>query len=145
MSAGQTDWNEQLASFVGLRGAEQYFRSRYGDDPARMAELAQHLARRKALDGLTGEAIDELERLYASGRPATQLLRERERVFARVASGLAQLHPDARGDELLVNNARLLQYRRYRANDGVLERLWAEAGESWVRFWPLCERYGETL
>ena len=34
-----------------------------------MDELAQHLARREALDGLTGEAIDELERLYASGRP----------------------------------------------------------------------------
>jgi predicted aminopeptidase len=142
---GQTDWNEQLASFVGRRGAEHYLRSRYGRDRVRMAELERHLARHARLEAATSASVAELEALYARALPRAVVLRERERVFAALSRELALLAPEAEPWELTVNNARLLQYRRYAAGNDVLERLWTQARGSWGRFWQLCERYGETL
>jgi predicted aminopeptidase len=66
-------------------------------------------------------------------------------VFARLRGELAALVPDAQPDELVVNNARLLQYRRYLSGAPALEQLWRDAHGSWVRFWPLVERYAKTL
>ena len=142
---GQTDWNEQLASFVGRLGAERYLRSRHGDDPVLMAELDRHLARRARLEEVTGAAVAELETLYARGLPRGEVLRARARVFAALSRELATLAPQAEPWELTVNNARLLQYRRYAAGNDVLDALWAEAQGSWGRFWELCERHGATL
>jgi predicted aminopeptidase len=142
---GQTDWNEQLASFVGRLGAEHYLRSRHGEDALMMAELERHLARRARLEAVTGAAVAELETLYARGLPRGQVLRARTRVFSALSHELAALAPEAQPWELAVNNARLLQYRRYAAGSEMLERLWAQANGSWGRFWQLCERHGETL
>lgn len=142
---GQTDWNEQLASFVGRLGAEHYLRSRYRADPVMMADLERHLARRARLEAVTGAAVAELEALYARGLPRAAVLRARERVFTALSRELAALAPEAQPWELTVNNARLLQYRRYAAGSEVLERLWALARGSWRRFWELCARHGETL
>jgi predicted aminopeptidase len=138
---GETDWNEQLASFVGRLGAEQYVRSRYGDDPAMLAELERHLARRARIEQMTSAAVAELEALYARRLPRAAVLRAREPVFAALSSELARLAPEARPWELTVNNARLLQYRRYAAGNAELARLWAQAAGSWTRFWTLCERF----
>jgi predicted aminopeptidase len=142
---GQTEWNEQLASFVGRRGAEQYLRSRYGGDPALMAELDAHLARRKRIEAVTIAAIAELEALYAKGLPDAVVLRAREPVFARVNAELQKLVPEAQPWELRVNNARLLQYRRYASGDKELEAMWSNAHASWPRFWQLAEAYGRAL
>jgi predicted aminopeptidase len=142
---GQTDFNEQLASFVGLRGAEQYLRSRHGDDRALMEELDRHLARRARIEAATRAALGELEALYAGGLPRPQVLRARKPVFARLSRELAALAPEAEPWELTVNNARLLQYRRYAAGDELLHALWAQARGSWGRFWQLAEAHGEAL
>jgi predicted aminopeptidase len=142
---GQTDWNEQLASFVGRLGAERYLRSRYGGDAVLMAELDRHLARRARLEAVTGAAVVELEALYARGWPRGEVLRARAPVFAALSRELAALAPQAQPWELTVNNARLLQYRRYAAGNEVLEQLWMQAQGSWGRFWELCERHGRTL
>ena len=142
---GQTDFSEQLASFAGERGAEQYLRSRFRHDPERMAELQAHLARRRALERHVGAALAELQALYARKLPEARVLALREPVFARLRAQLALLSPDARPDELVVNNARLLQYQRYLAGGPVMEKLWRAGGGSWVRFWAAVEAHARTL
>ena len=142
---GQTDFSEQLASFAGEHGAEQYLRSRFAHDPERMAELDEHLAHRRALETRVKGVLAELSALYGRGLPDAQVLAAREPVFARLRADLLQLAPDAQPDELVVNNARLLQYRRYLAGGPALQRLWHDAQASWVRFWPLVEQYAKTL
>ena len=143
--AGQTDFSEQLASFAGERGVEQYLRSRFARDPLRMAELQAHLARRRAIEQRVREALADLGALYARGLPEPRVLALRELVFARLRAQLAVLAPDAQPDDLVVNNARLLQYQRYLSGGPVLEQLWRRARGSWVRFWPLVERHARSL
>lgn len=143
--AGQTEWNEQLASFVGRRGAEQYLRSRYPQNMVLLAELDRQTQRRQRVERITAEAIAELDGLYARGLPRAAVLRARRPVFARVSDALRELSPEAEPWELAVNNARLLQYRRYASGAQEFERMWALAGASWVRFWRLAERQGQRL
>jgi predicted aminopeptidase len=142
---GHTDWNEQLASFVGRKAAAQYLRTRYADDAVLMAELAAREERRARSDVAIRAALAELDALYASARPEAEILRAREPVFARLSRQLQALHPEAEAPELEINNAHLLQYRRYLVGSEQLDRLWQEARASWPRFWALCEAYADSL
>jgi predicted aminopeptidase len=137
---GHTDWDEQLASFCGRVGAEQYLRSRHADDAALMAELEQHASRRVRLDHAVRVALAQAQALYRSGRPTAELLARRQVIFARLSAVLAQLDPEADAAELSVNNARLLQYRRYLAGSEQFERMWVQARRGWPEFWRLVEQ-----
>lgn len=138
---GHTDFNEQLASFVGRTAAEQFLASRCADNPRLLAGLADLKRQRDRLDGIISATLGELDKLYESGRPDAEKLRARERVFADLHARFLALYPERDPDELRVNNARLLQYRRYVTGLDVLERLWAEAGGSWPRFWRLVQQH----
>jgi predicted aminopeptidase len=142
---GHTDWNEQLASFVGRKAAAQYLRTRFADDAVLMAELAAREERRARSDVAVRAALAELDALYASARPEAEILRQREPVFARLSAQLQALHPEAEPAELEINNAHLLQYRRYLVGSEQLERLWQEARASWPQFWALSKAYAESL
>lgn len=142
---GHTDWNEQLASLAGRIGAEQYLRARYRGDPAVMAELEQQKQRRQKLDAAVLFTLTELEALYGSGRAEPALLHDRKRFFARLERELVRLYPEDDPEELVINNAHLLQYRRYLTGADELEQLWSAGGGSWVRFWKLVERRAEQL
>ena len=141
---GQTDFNEQLASFAGRRGTEQYFLTRTNGDARVMAAVADYFERRDALEALMREGIDEVERLYASGKAEAFVLAERQRVFARLEAALVALYPDEEPERLRVNNARLLQYRRYAQSADYLQTLWDESGRNWARFWQAVEQYART-
>ncbi|MFI5307537.1 MAG: aminopeptidase [Polyangiales bacterium] len=142
---GHTDWNEQLASFAGRTGAEQYLRSRHGSNAALMAELAQNQRRSRQIDSAVRAALAEAEALYHSGRATAVLLRERERVFGKLSAELRRLDPDKPASELVVNNARLLQFRRYLAGAEQFEQIWLAGHGSWSRFWELVQRRAEAL
>ena len=138
---GQTDFNEQLASFVGQVAAEQYLRSRLGSSTAVMAELRRHILVRDRLDALVRDRLAALDTLYASSASTSAKLERRAEIFAGLHAELVRLYPDREADELTVNNARMLQYRRYVAGAERMRPLWAAAGGSWPQFWRLVEAY----
>jgi predicted aminopeptidase len=140
----QTDFNEQLASFVGQVAAEQYLRSRHGDSALVMAELQRHNHVRERLDGLVRDRLSALEILYASSASAPAKLELRTRIFAELHAELVRLYPDRDASELTVNNARMLQYRRYVAGAERMQPLWAAARGSWPQFWRLVEAHVST-
>ncbi len=138
--AGQTDWDEQLASFVGRVGATRYIRSRFAQAPALLRELQDHEQRRRQVDRAVRATLSALRRLYGSSRSTAETLRARGPIFAKLRAELIRLEPDEDPSELEVNNARMLQFQRYLAGAEELERMWRSAGRSFVRFWPLVER-----
>jgi predicted aminopeptidase len=142
---GHTDWNEQLASFAGRIGAERYLKARFGSDPLLLAELQARNQRRHERDAIVLATLSELQALYDSGRPPAIVLHARKQVFARLQRQLVMLYPEEDHEELMINNAHLLQFRRYLAGSSAFERLWADAGGSWVRFWALVERRAREL
>jgi predicted aminopeptidase len=142
---GHTDWNEQLASLSGRIGAEQYLKARFSGDAHVMQQLLQRKRRREQLDAAVLATLGALERLYASGRPEPYLLRARQQPFAQLERELARLYPEDDPEERVINNAHLLQYRRYLSGADELEQLWVAARGSWQRFWRLAEQRGREL
>jgi len=141
---GQTDFNEQLASFVGQVAAEQYLRSRHGNNAGVMAELRRHVLVRDRLDALVRDRLSALEQLYASSASAPAKLERRAVLFSGMRAELVRLYPDREASELAINNARMLQYRRYVAGTERMQPLWAAAHGSWPQFWRLVEVYART-
>jgi len=110
-----------------------------------LSELAAREQRRAGGDIVVRGALAELDALYASGQSRAAVLAKRERVFAHLSAELRELHPEAEPAELEINNAHLLQYRRYLVGSEQLDRLWQRADASWPRFWTLCQAYAKTL
>jgi hypothetical protein len=110
-----------------------------------MAELERHLARSARLDSAVRATLVRAEALYRSGRTRSELLAEREPVFAELAAELARLDPECPPAERIVNNARLLQFRRYLAGAEQFEQMWRAAHATWPAFWRLVERRAQSL
>jgi predicted aminopeptidase len=140
---GDVELNENLASFVGDRGAELFFRARGGeDDPA----LKQAQVRRRE-QTLFNEAMsdlrEELARVYEASGKRSAKLAFKERAIARFRKRYAkelrpQLSDDTYdwvlSDEIELNNAVLLAFRRYHGDEALLTALYERCGESLAAF-----------
>jgi len=142
---GQTDFNEQLASFVARRGTEQLLAAHRHVQTGMLERFRDAVVRRGAFETQVDGAIAQLEQLYASGRPRAEILQQRQAVFDRLSQSLEGLAvkqgKDPRPERLVMNNARLLQWRRYGQSTAYLEQMWLRSGGSWPRFWQIVERY----
>lgn len=143
--AGHTDFNEQLASFVGEKGTELYFDARRFVGTGAAQAVRDQQQRRARAEALIHDAIDQLEALYARGLPEAEVLRERKPILDALERELAALSPERSPEELRMNNARLMQYRRYGRRAPYLESMWRESGGSFRRFWALADAYAEAL
>ncbi|MBI4420827.1 MAG: aminopeptidase [Gemmatimonadetes bacterium] len=126
---GATRFNESFAMFVGLRGAEAFFRSR---GEATLAErAAAQWEDEKRLGRFYGELADQLDSLYRSGGDAARLDAGRAHLFQRARDRIdRELRRQLRrysADRLLarpLNNATVVAARIYLTRlelfDGVL-------------------------
>ena len=128
---GAAAFNESFASFVGLRGAEAFFRER--GDSADAGRAAAIWRDEKRLGAFVTALADTLEAVYASSQPPDSILAVRERVFAAARAALSgpvgrtlEVYAAARLAERPLNNARIVADRLYRTElelfDRVLER-----------------------
>jgi predicted aminopeptidase len=132
---GHTDFNEQLASFVGRKAALQFLIWRGVYDAPLRARLETAYRRQRAFEELVTGASKKLSAIYESPIPFEQKLREREPVFAEIALRASQIFPDSKPDDFRMNNARILQYGRYDRNSQDMQAMWERAGGDWQRFW----------
>lgn len=134
---GQTDFNEQLASFVGRTGAIEYLAWRGLYDESLRQRLQVAFDREHAFEQLVADAVRELEALYASDVSRETKLAQRQPIFERVSERAHAIFPSAKREHLSMNNANILQYARYDSGADTLDALWTQADRRWVRFWPL--------
>jgi predicted aminopeptidase len=127
------DFNENLATFIGDRGAEQFLMSKYGPQSRQfndyLAEDADYL---KVVDHmLRGGMI--LDSLYSTFRPSDQdsiKLKQKERVMKRIVNAMDTLSlkltsmPSKRFSKKLPNNAYFINYRQYQASQDVFFQEW---------------------
>lgn len=142
---GQTEFNEQLASFVGRRAAEDYLASRFGADSSEVREVREAHARRLTLERKVRAATARLEKLYAASLPRSRVLLRRAPILDALERDLRALYPDEDPEALRMNNARLMQLQRYDSRAPYLDAMWEAAGGSWVRFWTLADAYAAAL
>jgi predicted aminopeptidase len=140
---GHTDWNESLATVVGVEGAARFFAAR-GDSSA-AAELGDEARRREAdqeaFARFLGPVVDELERLYASTALSPREKRERrEPIFARAQQQYRALfHRPGAFVEQPLNNAVILAFSVYHRSTPEHERLLERLGGDLRALVALCK------
>jgi predicted aminopeptidase len=116
---GQTDFNEQIATFVGNQGAIDFLCEKYGKGSKEVVEAIHDQDDDLLFSHWIDQACQQLSNFYAKGISRDEKLRGREELFRR-------LKEDFRGkvvslqtggyknfEKVDINNAVLLAYRRY--------------------------------
>lgn len=132
----EVELNENLASFVGEEGARLYFLEQGGPDDPRLKAAAQSAKDSEVFNEAIGVLREELERIYeASGDQARKL-----ELKAAAIAGFRERYPrevrpllsDDRYDwvlEIELNNAILLQFKRYHGELKLFQALHERCGK----------------
>lgn len=132
---GRTEFNEQLASFVGQEGTRQFFRQAEFRGSGWLAQVQARHRRERCLEQSVAQVALELKHLYESDLSDEEKRIAREPYFAR----LQQIQQGLTGVPSISNNAVLLQALRYRKNAPELRTLWQRCDRSWPCFWKQVE------
>jgi predicted aminopeptidase len=116
---GQTDFNEQVATFVGNRGAIDFLTEKYGPASRDVVE-AVHLQEDELLFARwIDQACQRLSNFYAKEVPRDEKLKGREEVFRSIKGEFNETRAQFKTgynknfEKLDLNNAVLLAYHRY--------------------------------
>ena len=140
---GHGDFNEQLASFVGLKGVEQYL-TRAG----RLAELAQWQTdrrREQAKLRRVHQSALALARLFASSASPEEKTQAKAAEYAKLTQDLLHIYPGTSAKVWEFNNARLMTTLLYDELAPWPEELWLQAGGDWAKFWQGAKAKADAL
>ena len=139
--AGASEFNENLAAFVGSEGARLYMARRYGEDSEEYAAMKNQKADSASYISFLQGLAAELEALYKGPSSREEKLREKENVIEAAKARFEENYDtlfksDAfRGFiQLPVNNAYLDLFRLYYAKDSWLEDFYRRSGRDLKKF-----------
>ena len=136
---GQTDYNESLATFVGLQGSLLFLAQHFGPETPLLQQAETRRADAALFRHFMAETVAALDSLYSSGLPRSVVLRDRQVVFAQRQRDFTLIKGQfthSYYDGFLqweLNNARLLSYRRYNANLALFAAVYRAHGEDLAR------------
>ncbi len=116
---GQTDFNEQVATFVGNRGAIDFLAGKYGPTSRAAVEAAHFQEDEIVFARWLDQSCQRLSDYYAREIPRDEKLKGREEVFRSIKKGFHGLRSQFKTDyyrdfeKVDLNNAVLLAYHRY--------------------------------
>jgi predicted aminopeptidase len=138
---GRSQFNEELAEFVGSEGARLYLEKTYGTDSEEYRELAASEGDNAVFLTFIRGLISELETLYESAIDREEMFRQKEAIIresqARFEADYDTLFQsdNYRGFITLpVNNAYLELYRLYYEEDQFFKDLYDRSGRNLPRF-----------
>lgn len=129
------DFNENLATFIGDRGAEQFLIYKYGANSSQyltyMAEDRDYL---KVVDHMLrgGSVLDSLYGSMTEQQPLKEKQELKQQAIRRIVDAFDTLklevlqNPIKKLNERLPNNATFLNYRQYQASQDVFWREWEQ-------------------
>jgi predicted aminopeptidase len=116
---GQTDFNEQIATFVGNQGAIEFLREKYGSGSWEVMEAIHCQEDDLLFSQWIDQACQQLSRFYSREISRDEKLRGREELFQRLKEDFREKMGSFKTEgyknfqKLEINNAVLLAYRRY--------------------------------
>lgn len=114
-----TDFNEQIATFIGNQGAVDFLTEKYGPQSKEVREAIGHREDGLLFSGWIEESCQQLSAYYGREISKEEKLKGREAYFRSIQDNFKTLKAqfkteDYRNvDEIELNNAVLLAYRRY--------------------------------
>ncbi len=137
----QGDFNEQLASFVGNLGAEQFFRQKDLLSKKQMRDVKEKKQRAANFNRWVLSFIPRFLALYEQESSTEQAQKKKTALFEELIGGISEIYPKIPRENWQFNNARLLQFRRYKPNSELFEEFWLKSGQDWRTFWSLVRKY----
>jgi predicted aminopeptidase len=130
-----SQFNEELAEFVGSQGSKLYIENRYGRESEEYRAMSTPNADNAAYVAFIRELCAELEALYSGGGDRETIL-EQKALIIKAAQERFEAEYESRfsGENyrffstLPINNAYLALYRLYYAKDNYLEELFIRSG-----------------
>ncbi|OGP91164.1 MAG: hypothetical protein A2156_08600 [Deltaproteobacteria bacterium RBG_16_48_10] len=116
---GQTDLNEQIATFVGNQGAIDFLTEKYGEGAQEVVEAIHCQEDDLVFSRWIDQACQQLSNFYAKEISRDEKLRGRERLFHRLKEDFKETMVSFKTEgyknfeKVDINNAVLLAYRRY--------------------------------
>jgi predicted aminopeptidase len=116
---GQTDLNEQIATFVGNQGAVDFLTEKYGKGSQEVVEAIHCQEDDLVFSRWIDQACQQLSDFYAREISRDEKLRGRERLFHRFKGDFKETMVSFKTEgyknfeKVEINNAVLLAYRRY--------------------------------
>jgi len=138
---GQSNFNEELAEFIGSEGARLYIESRFGTDSEEYRKIFTTKEENGKYVAFIQELIAELEVLYSSDLEREEKLNEKERII-NAAKERFDAEYDTRFSndnyrgfsKLAINNAFLELYRLYYTKDNFYADLYERTGRNLPAF-----------
>jgi len=115
----RTDFNEQLATFIGNRGAIDFLTERCGPESKKVREAIDHQKDGLLFSGWTDQACQQLSAYYGREISKEEKLKGREALFRSIQENFQKMKGQFKTEEyrnvdkMGLNNAVLLAYRRY--------------------------------
>ncbi len=116
---GHTDLNEQVATFVGNRGAIDFLTDKYGKGSREVAEAIHSQEDDLLFSRWIDQACQQLSRFYAREIPREEKLKGREELFRHLKEDFKGKRTSFKTEnyenleKVNLNNAALLAYHRY--------------------------------
>ena len=116
---GQTDFNEQVATFVGNHGAVDFLMEKYGKESKELVEAIHSQEDDLLFSRWIDQACQQLSRFYGREIPRDEKLRGREELFQRLKEDLKERRASFKTgnyenfEKVDLNNAVLLANHRY--------------------------------
>lgn len=141
---GQVDFNERLATFIGNKGAELYFKDLPGGlETLKTAELEnEDLA---IFSGFITKQLQDLKKWYAS-EAKDVIVAERQEQFRKIIDAFnREIIPQLKTSrfhyfkDIQLNNALLLSYETYQSNLDLFEKLYDILGKDFRALIAWCK------
>ena len=116
---GRTDFNEQLATFIGNQGSIDFLTEKFGAESKEVREAIDHREDDLLFSGWTDQAFQQLSAYYGSEISKEEKLQGRESLFQSIRENFQKMKGQFKTeeyqkvDQVELNNAVLLAYRRY--------------------------------
>ena len=131
---GQTDFNEQVATFVGNRGAIDFSMEKFGPESREVIRAVDLQKDDLLFARFVDQACQRLSNYYAKEVSRNEKLRGREEVFRSIKEEFSEIKAQFKTDcyrdfeKVALNNAVLLAYHRYIWNLDKFETLYEQLG-----------------
>lgn len=116
---GETNFNEQSATFIGNRGAIDFLIEKYGPESKEVAEAIHSQENDLLFSQWVDQACQQLSAHYAKEISRDEKLEGREELFRSIQENFQKMKGQFKTagyrnvDKMELNNAALLAYRRY--------------------------------
>jgi predicted aminopeptidase len=138
---GNSQFNEELAEFVGTEGSRLYMALAFGADSEEYAAMTDREADEAAYLAFIKSLIAELETLYTGQDSREEKLRKKESVIKAAQKRFEENYTELFRSEnyrgfssLPVNNAYLGLFRLYHAKDDYLKDIYSRSGGDLKKF-----------